>query len=376
MNRDRRLTTSPLLFGYRGSGGRVTLLDARTGDRHRLSGGRGAEIALAFLEPRSIAGAEAAGFRPEEIEAACDAGLIVDEEECERVDLWERAGWSRPAYLMFSQMNLEYVEAGNGNGNGTGTGTGDLVGSSEGAEHLGALTRRRRGQVEEYQQVEDYPSPRPLASGESIALPAPSEITPSLDSIAGRRSVRAFSRHAVRADQLGDVLYAATASLRIVAADRASGDPFRLLNSLYSWAHLFVVVQDVDNVPGGVFEYDWSRHRLLKSAGPPRDAELASCVQGQRWVLGPGFAVFVVGELRGYAWLYRHSRAYIHVLIQLGELAQEILMAGTALGLGGWTTPAVHESRSAALLGLPGDDGIEVLSMTKLAYPLRRHRRD
>ena len=49
--------------------------------------------------------------------------------------------------------------------------------------------------------------------------------------------------------------------------------------------------------------------------------------------------------MRRMAWLYRHSRAYLHLLTQVGSLGQELLTAATELGLGGWTSPAVHESR-------------------------------
>lgn len=309
---------------------------------------------MAFMEPRSIASAEDEGFAVEEIEEALAAGLILDEEEYVRLELWERAGWSRPAYLMFSQMNLEYVE------------------SSLEARDLEAFNAERRATVEQYELEYSYPSPQPLATGSSCELPEPSEIALDLRALESRRSVRAFARQPPSREQLGDILYSATRSHRMIAADRASGDRFRLLNSLYSWAHLFVVVQEVDGLPRGAFEYDWRQHRLLRSAEPATDEDMLVCVQGQRWVLGPGFAVFVVADLRGYAWLYRHSRAYIHVLIQVGELGQEILMASTKLGLGGWLTPAVHESHTAAVLGLPEDDGIEVLSMVKLGRPLRR----
>ena len=113
----------------------------------------------------------------------------------------------------------------------------------------------------------------------------------------------------------------------------------------------------------------------MGAADAPDDAAVLAAVQGQRGVLGPGFVIFVVADLRGYAWLYRHSRAYLHMLIQVGELGQEILMTATELGLVGWTTPAVHESRTAALLGLPDDDAIDVLSMVKLGRPVPRRPR-
>jgi SagB-type dehydrogenase family enzyme len=353
VNGNDRLTTSPMLFGHRAASGRLGVLDARTGVRGRLTDARGAELMLAFLEPRSLESAVSEGWSLDDIQEARAAGLLVAEEEYGRLAPWERSGWSRPAYLLFSQTNLEYAE------------------SPQGVRDLAEVTAERRSAVADYEQVEGYPVPGLLAAGRAIDLPPPTEHPPRLGGLTARQSVRAFSREPPRAAQLGDVLHAATQSHRLIAADRASGDPFRLLNSLYSWAHLFVVVQDVAGLPPGVFEYDWREHRLVTSAESPGEEELLACVQGQRWVLGAGFALFVVADLGGYAWLYRHSRAYVHVLIQLGELGQEILMTATELGLGGWTSPAVHESRTARALGLPDDPAVEALSVVKLGLPLR-----
>ncbi len=351
---DERLTTSPMLFGYRGRDGRLAACDIASGRRFRLASQRAAEIVTAFVEPRSAGDAVEDGFTRAELDEAQAAGILVPAaEDGDAGSLWERSGWSRPAYLLFSQTDIPYEES---------------EWASAGSR---ALTGRRRAIVEEYGTAGGYPVPGLIAAGARTELPEPPPAEPTLRTLTARRSVRRFSDAPPDAGQLAGVLHAATAALRTLDADRAGGDPFRLLNSFYSWAHLFVVVQEVEELPCGVFEYDWRRHELVHASEPPCDEELASCVQGQRWVLGPGFAVFVVGELRGYAWLYRHSRAYIHVLTQLGELGQELLMAAGALGLGGWTTPAVHESRSAKLLGLPEDDALEALSVVKLGRPLR-----
>lgn len=359
MTGDEVLTTSPLLFGYPGRNGRLAACDARSNVRFRLAGVRAAEIVTAFLEPRSAASAVDGGFTLEELQEARAAGILIAEEEREPLSLWERNGWSRPAYLMFSQMDIPYQEE-----------------SAAPMDDLPALTLARRAAVEEYQATDPYPLPEPLVQGEALDLPQPEPVTRLLSALTARRSVRGFSPSPPGAAEMAGVLHAATAGFRTVAADRAGGDPFRLLNSFLSWAHLFVVVQEVEDVPRGVFEYDWMEHRLLTGAEAPADEVLLAGVQGQRWVLGPGFVVFVVADLRSYAWLYRHSRAYLHMLTQVGELGQELLMAATELGLGGWTTPAVHESRTAALLDLPADEGVEVLSMVKLGRPVRRRTRD
>jgi hypothetical protein len=57
------------------------------------------------------------------------------------------------------------------------------------------------------------------------------------------------------------------------------------------------------------------------------------------------------------------------VLVQVGELGQELLMAAGERGLAGWTSPALHESRTAELLGLPEDDALDALSVVKLGLP-------
>jgi SagB-type dehydrogenase family enzyme len=351
------LTTSPMLFGYRGRSGRLASCDARTGRRFRIASGRAAEIATSFLEPRSVASAQRDGFTREELQEAVEAGILISDRESESVSLWERNGWSRAAFLTFSQMNIPFREFEDSNNDRE------------------TITARRRDAVEDYGGAQRYPHPRPLASGTQLELPSPLAVERRLSALTSRRSVRAFSPSPPAAEQLAGVLHAATADLRTIAAARATGgDPVRLLNSHFTFAHLFVVVQAVEGIPRGVFEYDYIAHRLVEAAEPPTDEALAAAIHGQRWVLGTGFVVFVVADLRGLAWLYRHSRAYLHVLIQVGELGQELLIAATELGLGGWTSPAVHESRTAELLGLHGD-GVEPLSLVKLGRPLRKRAR-
>ena len=339
------LATSPLLFGYPGRDGRLAFCDARDGDRFRLTSERAAEIATAFLEPRPPE--DAGGFAAEELEAAREAGLLVSADELGALDLWEESGWSRPAFLMFSQADLPYLEF---EGNGT-------------------APQQRRAAIEEYSGAQGYPEPEPLVGGDPVVLPEAPPREPTLAAMTSRRSVRAFSTTPPGAEQLSGVLRHASGGFRTVAVDRAQGDRLTILNSFYSWAHPFVVVQEVDGIARGVYEYDWMEHRLLRARDDFDDDLLLGSLQGQRWILGSGFAIFVVADLRGYAWIYRHSRAYIHVLMQVGELGQELLMAAGELGLGGWTSPAVHESRTAALLGLPDDDAVDALSVVKLGRP-------
>jgi hypothetical protein len=355
MSGDELLTTSPLLFGYTGRDGRLGAIDARAGTRFRLSSERVADLITAFLEPRPASEAMADGFSHEELEQAREAGILVREQESEALGLWERNGWSRPAYLLFSQMDIPYEDEPARNGE----------------VNMVAATEHRRTTIEAYETEGDRPRRRRLARGPTIQLPAANDVPPQLASLTARRSARGFSAVPPSAEQLAAVLGTATKPLRSVLADQAAPDPFLRLNSFYSWAHLLVVAQEVDGVPPGAYEYDPERHVLLGAADPPEPTAVLASVQGQRGILGPGFVIYVVADFGGYAWIYRHSRAYLHILIQLGELGQELLTAATGAGLVGWTTPAVHESRAGALFGLPADDRLEVLSMVKLGRPRR-----
>jgi SagB-type dehydrogenase family enzyme len=353
------LTTSPMLFGYRGRSGQLAACDAQTGRRFRIASDRAPEIITAFLEPRTVASAEQDGFTREELQQALDAGILTSERESESAFIWERNGWSRPAFLTFSQMDIPFREHE------------DPKADSE------AVAARRREAVEEYGGARRDPETKLLARGSELELLPPPPATPRLSALTSRRSIRAFSPSPPTLEQLSGVLHAATIELRTIAERRENGDdPIRLLDSHFTFAHFFVVVQAVEGIQSGVFEYDWGSHRLVRAADQPTDEALVAAIQGQRWVLGAGFAVFVVADFRRLAWLYRHSRAYLHVLIQAGELGQELLMAATELGLGGWTSPAIHESRTARLLGLPEDDGFEPLSLVKLGRPLRPRSRE
>jgi SagB-type dehydrogenase family enzyme len=351
--RSERLTTSPFLFGYRGRSGRLVMVDARAGTRFRLPDERAARMITDFIEPRSAAEGVAAGFSGDELDQADHAGILIGDRQREAIGLWERNGWSRPAYLLLSQMDIPYE---------------DEV-EADGAAALAAATAKRRSTVERYGASGERPERRSFGRGPSIALPIVDDIELRLSSLTSRRSVRAFSAVPPDVGQLAAVLKTATGALRSVIADRDAADPLGELNSFHSWAHLFIVIQQVDGVAAGAYEYDPARHVLVQCADSPERSALVGSVNGQGWVLGPGFVIFVAADFERYAWLYRHSRAYVHVLVQAGELGQELLMAATGAGLAGWTTPAVHESRAADLLGLSAEDGVEVLSLVKLGRP-------
>ena len=353
--RPARLVTSPLFFAHEQRGGQQCALGLARRERLRSVGARAWELLHFHLEPRTTAESQAAGFNPTECEQALSSGLVVDADADATRDMfrWESNRWSRAAYLLYSQQDLRYVEP------------------VSRAAKLSELSAFRRGQIADFQTETGYPERFRVDPVAEFPLPVPDQpITHSLDSMLQRRSVRSFAGTPVTARTLGAVLHHATANVRLAEDSKATGDPYYLLNSFYTWLHVYVAVQGVEGVPRGVYQYDFARSTLLAAGREPSDEELASAIQGQNWIGGGGASIFVVVQWDRYQWLYRHSRAYLNLLIQIGEFGQEVLQAGYQLGLAGWLTPAVAESRAATLLGLDevGSDA-DAMYYLKLGYP-------
>lgn len=352
--RPARTVTSPLFFAHERLGGESCALGLATRERLRSVSARAWELVQAHLVPHTAAESEAAGFTGAEVDQALAAGLVVDADAPTTADMfrWEDHRWSRAAYLLYSQQDLPYVEPVGG-----------------GAE-LSDLSDFRRERIAGFQAEAGYPERFRVDPVAEYELPVPdAPMTYSLDSMLGRRSVRKFATAPVDAATLGALLHHATANVRMAEASKAAGDPYYLLNSFYTWLHVYVVVQGVQGVPRGVYQYDFARNSLLATGAQPSDEEIASVIQGQNWIGGGGVSLFVTVQWDRYQWLYRHSRAYLNLLIQIGEFAQELLQAGYQLGLAGWLTPAVSESRAGSLLGLDRvDSDADAMYYLKLGY--------
>ena len=238
------------------------------------------------------------------------------------------------------------------------------------AEGNGDLTATRRAEVERHLSESPYPE-RLVAQGEVVELPRPADDPPLslLAALAERRSVRKFAREPAPLATVAAILFDATAKVREAEALKASGDPYLLLSSFYAWLDLRVVNQGIAGLPPGAFQYDPLEHVLRRTRDEATDADVIATVAHQPWAGGAGAALYVCVQWERFRWLYRHSRAYVNVLIQVGEFAQEVLNAVYRRRLGGWVTPAVQESRAAELLSLPG--GVDAMMFVKFGPPRR-----
>ena len=221
-----------------------------------------------------------------------------------------------------------------------------------------------------YNDEKKYPHLRKIDDCNRISLPQSNlELGIDLDAMVNRQSVRQFSKEKLPVEVFSNILFEATLNIRGAEESKLKGDKFFLLNSFYSWLNIFVVAQGIEDVARGIYQYDPLEHTLTLSQAEFRNKSLTECIQNQFWVGGGGFCTFAVVDWERYMWIYRHSRAYVNLLIQLGEFGQEFLHAMYKVGVGGWMTPAVNESLASDLLGLDADKE-DAMYFIKAGYPL------
>lgn len=337
MTPDDVLITSPL-FMVHPRRGNIVAIDLISGQRFNSLAAEVLELANTFLTPTRVGDAVDCGHSPIAVVAALDAGVLIaaDSEAAASAQLWEDRRWSRAAYLLLSQQNLLYTEP------------------TDGVCAQEELVDLRRNTIRQFMLEREYPPLRQALTKRIIGLPSPrgDERAFNLDLVFRRRSKRRFANEPLAIDVFSRVLHSSTTNVRIANNSKKSGDPFFLLNSFYSWLQVYVVVQNVLGIERGVYQYDPEAHELRTVAVGTTDDDILNCIQHQNWIAGGGYCAFFVVQWNRYQWLYRHSRAYVNLLIQLGEIGQEMLQQAYSCELGAWTTPAIHESAAADLLHL------------------------
>ncbi len=286
---------------------------------------------------------------------AKSAGFIVEYESssAKAAKRWEVSSWSRMVYLLFSQTDISYLES-----------TDEMLDSK-------VVFDYRRKIINEYLDKSRYPA---IVSPDCGAIVFPSGIDGSagteidIDLVHRRRSIRRYSKEKVQLDCLFRILRTATENIRIAEVSKQQGDPLFLLNSFFCWVKLYVVIQGVEGILPGTYWYDSIEEKLVRLQIEYDNLKLIDCIQSQNWVGEAGFCVFISAQWDRYQWLYRHSRAYVNLLVQLGEIGQEFLNAAYSEGLGGWLTSAVHETKSAHMLGLD-ENAEDVLYFIKFGVP-------
>lgn len=168
--------------------------------------------------------------------------------------------------------------------------------------------------------------------------------------IVRRRSCRRFTGEAVSREALARLLYFAYGLTD-------PGGRFRAVASggaLYP-LELYAVVRRVEGLEPWVYHYDTEHHRLNVVAREDR-WERVKRVAGLQDMEDPDEAALVlfVTAIFERSTLKYLDRAYRLILLEAGEVAQNLSLLATAMGLGGYLVGGFIDNEVSSLLGLDG----------------------
>lgn len=166
--------------------------------------------------------------------------------------------------------------------------------------------------------------------------------------LAKRRSIREYLDTALPLAEIGQLLWAAQGI--------TSSQGFRTAPSagaLYP-LELYVVVGRVEGLVKGVYHYEASRHRLVKTADQGRLDALAQAALSQAWVKEAAAVIVFAADydrtMRKYG---KRGIRYVHM--EVGHAAQNLFLQSGSLELATVAVGAFNDDKVAKVLQLPAD---------------------
>lgn len=181
------------------------------------------------------------------------------------------------------------------------------------------------------------------AEGKTIKLPEPKSIGKiSLEeSIARRRSERSFFPNELTLEQVSQLLWSGQGITEKTWGFRAAPSS----GSLYP-LFLYVVKSD------GVFRYVPDGHKLIQISGEDKRPSLVRASLGQSYIGEAPLVIIVAGNFRITEAKYG-QRAYRYLNMEIGHVAENILLQSVALGLAAVPIGAFWDDVVAKTIDLP-----------------------
>ena len=196
-----------------------------------------------------------------------------------------------------------------------------------------------------------------IAFDETIHLPQ-AKVTGSMSleqSIAARRSIRAFAAKPLSIEQIGQLLWSAQGITDTKNGLRAAPSA----GALYP-LEIYAVL------PNGVYHYHPKLHELKRITEGDRRGELQKAALDQSAV-GLAPAVFVFTAVFERTAIKYRERANLYVPIEVGHASQNLLLQAAAQGLVGVPVGAFDESRIADVVNLPKNE--RPMYLVPVGYP-------
>jgi len=200
-----------------------------------------------------------------------------------------------------------------------------------------------------------------------IPLPAPAPLDGRLDDVLGRRrSHRAFDPDPIAVDALSALLHAGYGVTGAVGGEE--GEPELCLRSVPSGGalyplELYAAVQRVGGLEPGLYHFDPPR-KCLEGVRTGISADELAGLSTYPEIASSCAALVLIAAIFGRTRFKYGLRGYRFALLEAGHVAQNVLLAATALGLAAVPLGAFYDRRMDAFLGL---DGVNESSLYAIA---------
>ncbi len=218
------------------------------------------------------------------------------------------------------------------------------------------LTKYQRGRLPVHRlDFSHQPAPfKTYPNARTVILPEPktSGGVPLWDVIANRRSHRAFKPEPLSLEELSQLLWAGQG-----ITYKTQGFGFRAAPSagaLYPTETYFLGA-NIAELPPGLYHYNVLKHEaeLLKEG--ELAPELGAAALDQDMVSEAPLTIIWTAVVGRSEWKYL-QRAYRYIYLDTAHIAENIMLAATAMGLGTCGIGAIYDDEVNALLGV---DGVE-----------------
>jgi SagB-type dehydrogenase family enzyme len=189
-----------------------------------------------------------------------------------------------------------------------------------------------------------------------IELPKPRELNRGSLShvLVSRRTCRDFADRELSVADVSDLLFYA-GGLLFEHSTIAFGTVLKKCAPSPGARHpteLYPVLRRCSEVPAGRYHYCVQHHALALLRPEEPDGFISAALLNQPYFEAAGMVVFFTCLVERVMWKYKAPRIYRLVHLEAGHYCQNLLLAGTALGLGVFCTGALADSVIEEGLGL------------------------
>lgn len=194
-------------------------------------------------------------------------------------------------------------------------------------------------------------SDQPAIAHPTYQLPPPKTEggLPLTEALAHRKSVRKYTDAPLGLEDISQLLWAAEGATHN-SAHRTGLRTAPSAGGLYP-LEIYLVCGAVDGVDVGVYHHTHETHSLTQTTPEDVRTAMADLSAHQDWMADCTCAVVITADVKRTAVKYgKRARRYVHM--EVGHVAQNILLQATALGLANATVGAFKDRELKSLLHL------------------------